>query len=214
MIVWVAGWPHCGSTLIREFIQETFGHNSFSKYLEKKLAFRFGPESVEFSKHWSPKHYMECRQSKKLFLIKTHEAPVDDSPAIYVQRDGRDAVVSLSHFWPDHTLHDLITAQYIRFMDWSTMYRAWHPQDRPNTLYLKFDEIINEPEETAFQIETAFEWDRIGEFTDTTFADGKENFPRLYNDRFNVWQKELVGANLELFNRLHGDVMKECGYAD
>lgn len=214
MILWIAGWPHCGSTLTREYIQEVFGINSYSKYPEEELVFRFGPESLKFSESWSAEVYSQCRQSKKLFLIKTHEIPFDDSPAIYIQRDGRDAVVSLNKFWAHNTIQEIMTGQFSPFTDWSTYYKAWEPRTRTNTVYVQFDEIINSPEVVTKRIVDAFGLKQTGEFdSGKAFQEGQKQWPRLFSGKGETWQKELKGHALEMFWKLHGDVMRECGYA-
>ena len=39
--------------------------------------------------------------SNKVYFVKTHELPSDDSPAILLVRDGRDAMVSFAHYIED-----------------------------------------------------------------------------------------------------------------
>jgi hypothetical protein len=39
-----------------------------------------------------------ARSSQETLLVKTHDLPDDDSPALYLVRDGRDALVSYAHY--------------------------------------------------------------------------------------------------------------------
>lgn len=77
-------------------------------------------------------------------LIKTHAPPKGSEKAIYVVRDGRAASVSLWEFY-DRTisLSDVISGQH-QFGTWSSHLCRWRPWERPNTLFIRYDEILSE----------------------------------------------------------------------
>ena len=49
MITWIAGWPQCGSTLLRQILQECFGVLTVSKYAEPQLDYLFGKGVGDFA---------------------------------------------------------------------------------------------------------------------------------------------------------------------
>jgi hypothetical protein len=101
-------------------------------------------------------------QADGVHFVKTHELATDDVfPAIYVVRDGREALVSLAHFLIDseignighdtavhywQTLHELITTNE-RYVGWSQKVQSW--LHRPRTALVKFEELVKKPVEVV-----------------------------------------------------------------
>jgi hypothetical protein len=67
-------------------------------------------------------------------LIKTHESPPDDNPALYVVRDGRAAAVSLWEYYNRSIPLEQIIAGRHRAGTWSDHLLAWQPWKRSQTL--------------------------------------------------------------------------------
>ena len=101
MIVWLASYPRSGNTYFRILLNRMFGLCNYSVYdtgLSQEqirmlpTARMVGEAPIEGSLN-------SLAQEPKLFIIKTHELPADDTYAtIYIVRDGRDALVSYAHF--------------------------------------------------------------------------------------------------------------------
>ncbi len=221
MICWLAGWPHCGSTLARNFLKDVFGLLSVSMYYEPKLASLFGPEAEIYGASWGLPLYAESRDAGRRVIIKTHDFPFDASPCIYVVRDGRDACASLAKFWK------MSVARAIRgenpfmftgrrnFGTWAAHYASWHPLSRPNTILVKFSDFINCPDGTANRLSAFLEQKQTGRFEDK-FEELKKSkiYPELFDDQNAELRDTIPEHALEMFWRINGQVMKELGYID
>ncbi len=211
MIVWISGWPHSGSALCRMLIEDTLQICTYSKYHEPELGFLFGKKCEDFAECWSMKYWQCCASEKnELYLIKTHEAPLDKNPCIFLLRDGRNAMAGLSKFW-SAPVYKTITAEDSPFMDWTTHYRVWHPHTRPYTLIVHFEDMIKQPE-----IEAA----RIAEFLSVPVKKKFENpqeecrkhWPLLFKPRHSDHKLDFEDYDTDLFWLLHEETMIAAGY--
>jgi len=214
MIVWIAGWPHNGSTLIRQILKDSFGIDTFSKYLEPELDTLFPGADMFRNKLGhdpaSTLEYLRRRKNSAVF-IKTHELPDDDGPAIFVIRDGRDAVCSLSNFyWIP--VASAITGQGVIFGSWSAYYYAWDPETRPNTLVVRFEDMVERPNEVVLpQLEQSLKRPILKEYVDD-FAEKQKQYPYLFKDRVGAWRDIMSESDLALFDKCHGDLNRRLGY--
>jgi len=230
MIVWIAGWPHCGSTLLRTFLRDTFGIASYSKYPEPKLQFAFGKESDAWAEwyHKEPDAALaELDGRDEWYGIKTHDWPTDDRPAIYIARDGRDAIGSLAAFWDvpllpllkdlviqrDHWIAGIRKGMRQEFGSWSTHYRVWDPRIRERTKLVWFSDILDYPEDVRLGLSQFLKKEPTGTWVDR-FDEYKEQWPRMYDDKDSEHRGAMGAEMLDLFWRLHGPVMVELGFAD
>lgn len=77
-------------------------------------------------------------------MVKTHERPKGPEKAIYVVRDGRAASVSLWEFYDrKKSLSNVISGQH-RFGTWSDHIRRWRPWERPNSHFVRNEEILSD----------------------------------------------------------------------
>jgi len=211
MICWIASWPRCGNTLCRLVLQDTLGVRTYSKYAEQDMMFAFGPAAALFGNEWRVEVYNAYDKSDKLWFIKTHEAPMDGNPAIYVARDGRDACVSLSHF-ANQPIQGAILGVNSPFPNWSCHYWSWQPHTRPHTLLVKFGDLLEKPDQVADQVGAMFGIEPRKKF--------ENHFDRLHltsPGMFRVgkrgsWQEEMNEEDLALFWNCHGEVMERLGY--
>ncbi len=118
------------------------------------------------------------KTARDLYFIKTHELPEDDSPAILLVRDGRDAMVSFAHFIDDYAMvqrsgFNAILARAVackerivngrnrfeqslrrviagEYFNWSNHYHAWRTR-RTGCAVVKFESLIAKPGETVQQ---------------------------------------------------------------
>lgn len=154
MIVWLASYPRSGNTLARIALQHLFGIRSRDAYpvtdqSVEKIIGQLPPEMSLAEMAAAPEH---C-------FVKTHEMPGEDQwPAIYLVRDGRDALVPYAHFvlYTQHgipvggnrelfleTLRDLITSTG-HLGGWGPHALAWTRSTAP-TRIVRFEDLAADP---------------------------------------------------------------------
>jgi hypothetical protein len=140
-MIWLASYPRSGNTMLRSVLWHCFGLRSGSVYRndlggDAKLEERCG--HVE----WDGDRIVFTHQQP---IIKTHEPPIDDSPAIYMVREGRAACVSMWKFYDRAIPLVEVVAGNHRFGSWSAHLAAWQPWKRPDTLFIDFDQACADP---------------------------------------------------------------------
>jgi len=165
VIVWLASWPRSGNTFVRILLKTCLGLETYSIYNDPYFA-----EGDEQVKGWvgqiqydgdQEEFLARCRTDPGLHIIKTHSAPIDSSPAIYVVRHGLAASVSYQRY--AHSVEDF----RVSLLDivngrgwagaWGDHVRAWDPLNRPNTLLVRYEALVADPHAEAL---------RLGEFLD------------------------------------------------
>lgn len=150
------------------------------------------------------------RDDDELHFIKTHEVPLDDSPAIYFTRHGLDACIALSHFW-NIPLTFTITGQRCSFGTYSAFYHIWQPFVRPHTFFMRYEELEADADAVA---------DRMGKFIgmepkkkfQNRFDECKGRY-KLFRDREGCRETEPISDHdRALFWKCHGQAMRELGY--
>ena len=141
-MIWLASYPRSGNTLLRTILKQCFDLPSASVY-PSDLG---GVKELE-----AATGHIEHRAGGQLVfpagalpLVKTHEAPSDEKPAIYVIRDPRAVTVSYWHFAGRHqglSLKDVIDGRH-RWGTWGGHVDAWNPRTRPNCLLLQYEMIV------------------------------------------------------------------------
>ena len=94
MIIWLASYPRSGNTFLRIVLHRLYGVPTYSIYDDNDpVAQRVGPDLVGYRPKPADRELM--KDGPELFFTKTHKRHKGDScRAIYLVRDGRDAVVS------------------------------------------------------------------------------------------------------------------------
>src|SRR6187401_788141 len=94
MIVWIASYPRSGNTFLRAVLHALYRVPTYSIYDDDDpVAQRVGPELVGYRR--KPNDRALMADSSEVYLVKTHKRrKIDGYRAIYLVRDGRDAVVS------------------------------------------------------------------------------------------------------------------------
>src|SRR5262249_19570975 len=152
----------------------------------------------------------------KTLLIKTHGPNEPKGRAIYVVRDGRASIDSYYHYHKKYAFEQPSLTEVIagacQFGSWSEHYLAWRPNKRPNTLFLRYEDLIKKPEEIVGQLAQFLERD-AGNGHLPSFEELKARAPTFFRRGDNQdFLSQWTPQQMALFNRLHGAVMEELGY--
>ncbi len=223
MIIWLASYPRSGNTFTRTILWKLLGQKTYSTYPKEMHRMDTEEMGKVVGHEELPEDFnlQEARDCDKVFFIKTHEknSPLfDQDKVIYIVRDGRDAVCSYFHFQRnfDHTTPSLIEIiRDERFpSDWSEHVQSWHPQTRPNTLFLRFEQITKDPIGTARQISkfasVPVQSDQIPSFEELHALS-----PKFFRQgKNNGYKQQMTPSEHKFFWLKHGEAMREMGYTD
>jgi len=225
VIIWLASYPRSGNTLLRLILHECFGLKTWSIYddiadVGSRTEFS---QIVGHNKHGLDQESFtkKASDSSDVYFVKTHDRPRDDQKSIYIVRDGRSAIVSYFHYRMDNdidprpkpSLEDVVAGNDM-FGSWSDHFKAWAPNRRPNTLFLRFDEVVRDPSNAIKKIAAFAELPvlKLNTLPFTALQRVDSKFFRSGSDTKNI--AELQGKALDLFWVLHGELMVELGYVD
>ena len=204
--IWIASFPRSGNTFLRTILWHCFKLRTASVYQDD-----FGENSglgkmvghVELS---SGEKFMEG----ELALIKTHNPPEDNNPTIYIVRDGRAATISLWHFYQKNISLKNIIRGHHRFATWSMHINAWDPWKRPNSLLLKYEDLLHDLpsvlNKLSLYLQKDIESTELPSRKEIADIDGK--WVRNPTD----WRKELKGADLDFFKKTNHKMMSKLKY--
>jgi hypothetical protein len=221
VIAWAASYPRSGNTFLLELLSEAFGFDIASAYPQD------GPPIRGAKGGGGYRPQAEIAPSARTWFVKIHDLPGDRPwPAIYLVRDGRDALVSYTHFTlaergetsaPGEplflrTLRDLILNES-PFGTWSESVRAW--TSRPQCAVARFEDLVRQPLEVVAAALRLIGFDPVvsAAFRMPTFAELKRESPEGFRvGRTGSWREEMP-ADLEgLFWERHGDTARGMGY--
>ncbi len=222
MIVWLPSFPRSGNTLVRLMLKSVWDIQTCSMYDDRDdiganpaVAQRVGHQFLGAN---FDDAYQSMRDSTELFCVKSHDVPIDGGKSIYIARDGRSASYSYWHYQRDYgqrkgerTLADTLIG-FTPFGSWSDHLDAWEPLQRPNTLLLRYEQLVTEPEEQI---------DRIADFLQVRpLRPWKNDFdalhrlePRFFREGSNAPPPKFDDAEESLFWLMHGSWMARLGYA-
>ncbi|MCW5770855.1 MAG: sulfotransferase domain-containing protein [Rhodospirillaceae bacterium] len=174
MIVWIASYPRSGNTLARILLHRVFGIASVSEYAPRRASYAdvpiagqgdvpaFGARDRRLRRLIAEGAYLpydgpfeefldRARSAPERVFVKSHGAPRDASPAIYVVRDGRSALVSQYHYLAARLPEPVSLAEIVCGTDpqsgsWSRHLTDWQPLTRPDTLLLRYEQLAQEPD--------------------------------------------------------------------
>jgi hypothetical protein len=205
----VASYPRSGNTLMRTVLNHCFGLQSASIYPDDLG----GNRPLErYVGHVTPgadgkAHFAD----DAVVLVKTHEIvhPADKRAAIYVVRDGRAACLSIWHYYGKATPLEQIVTGDVRMGTWSDHIQAWRPWERPNTLLVKYEDMIDNLPRVVEQLAAFLKCtpiaDRIPPREEIADVDGRWVRSGRREDSF-------PPEHLELFRRFNGAMMQKLGY--
>ena len=201
--LWIASYPRSGNTYLRSILHTCFGLPSTSVY-PRDLGNNIALE--RYAGHFDADAGHPELTGDKPLLVKTHQRPPDDAPAIYIVRDGRAASVSFWEFQGRRRpLPEIIVNRV-----WSDHVAAWRPWARPDTLLLRYEEMTgNLPVVLR----------RLSEFLDMPLLAGVPptraemaavggRWVREYSD----WRPKISQRDLRLFGAINGEMMRRLGY--
>jgi hypothetical protein len=211
--VFISSYPRSGNTMMRTVLNHCFGLQSGSVY-SNDLG---GNKRLErYVGHVEPHGYGNFRfPPGSIPLLKTHELPVDSTPAIYVVRDGRAACMSVWRFYHKSIPMAQIIPGPVRvgswqFGNWSDHLMAWKPWQRPKTLLVKYEDLCDDLPSVV---------QRVGQFLnrkpikykipprrDIAAVDGR------WVREGRIQPESLSPEHLDLFKQYHGPMMERLGY--
>ena len=219
MIVWLASYPRSGNSFLRILLHESFAIKSYSLAgtREQDVAGEAVGQVVgHVNTDWSNELSAAASLSSERYFVKTHEEPTSPTDrCVYVVRDGRSAVLSYYHYLRefdrlDVSLDDVIDGR-VYAGSWSDHYLRWQPRDRPNTLFMRYEDITFDPESAVKELAdfldltphrmTATDFDRLHRLHPTFFRVGS-----------NAANIAALGSAEPRFRQRHGAVMRELGY--
>ena len=213
----LAGWARSGNSLLRLLIWQVFGIQTFPR--EDEDVYRERLKDCVSAEALAP------GENNGVSFSKTHSAPEDDSPFIFLVRDGRDAIVSFYHYIHTHlhipaSMRQVIcepapigTAEGKPLSGhWSDYFREWNPLESSRGMLVKYEDLLVYPDDIAKQIAVPFGFKPRRKFVN--------NFPALHASQPNGfrtgksggWKDELVGADLKVLWKTHGAVMRLLSY--
>ena len=218
MLVWIASYPRSENSVFRRLLDKVYGVPTNTIYGERRRSLQFSGSDTTLKK---------MAESSRPFFLKTHEkTPADDSPAIYLVRDGRDWMVSYAHFVLheevseaggtesrerfEAVLKDLIEQTQANFGTWSENVLRWI--DRPKTVVVRFEELIAAAEETIKQAIAL-----AGLQLEPLPIVKVPSFEHLHSKNLPEWPSGLVApgiptARLRTFWKRNESAMRRLGY--
>ena len=144
MIIWLASYPRSGNTFFRALLKHVYDIAVYEPYPSDPAL--SAPFKEIIGDGQLPLSLAEMSRRDDRYIVKTHDMPPDGHPAIYLVRDGRDALLSHAQFMLDYdrasaspdgyygTLRQLIEAP--PFGGWSANVMAWTGR-RASTVVVK-----------------------------------------------------------------------------
>lgn len=226
-MIWLASFPRSGNTFLRNILFEAYGLESSTYHRES--TYPLDQNFLQFP------------------LIKTHELPstLEDLdthlPAVYLVRDGRDAVCSLAHHRADliapgsdyyQNLKEAIIADRESFFGgWSRNAEEWLSRA---DLIIRYEDLIDDPLGTVERLRKIYDLPTPDRSKFPTFEDLKYGIPKygagrdhdssenekqdqakkfFRRGRSGSWKQDMPNELHDLFWSYHGDTMEKYGYS-
>jgi len=156
MIVWLASFPGSGSQIVRQHLQAIYGVGT--QHLDPRIGIGQRGLPIPFGSIDDADPSTSNVTKRCPLFVETHELSSDDLPAIYVVRDGRDALSSLARFIVEQEFHCspllsdhayLNTLRRViyyndRFGGWSHHVASW--TDRAaRTAIIQYEQLVKAP---------------------------------------------------------------------
>jgi hypothetical protein len=233
MIVWLASYPRSGNTFFRIILKHVYGLKTFSAHNDPLFG-KLGLSEVVGHEDL-PASIPELRAAKETYFVKTHELPQDQDPAVYIIRDGRDALVSHANFilsfqkkkswwkrslgWAGYNEFEKVLRGLIeqkpRYGGWSEHAVSWVDRPQAKTAVVRYEDLCATPQP---KVETALT--RLGLNLMSLIRGQVPDFAQLQaqnpdffrKGKVGQWRQEMPPALQDLFVQVHGPVMQRFSY--
>ena len=213
MFIWLASYPRSGNGFARRVMAAAFGVGSIEIYRRAGV----NQEAVD--------------SDPEPILVKSHDLPGDDCfPAIYLVRDGRDALVSYT-WWEiqyilnrnsdeisvkefSSILRNHIVQKESRFGGWGENVSNWI--NRKNTVVVRFEDLIRSPVDSLYDAASLLDLklDKKLNPEILSFEELRQLRPAIYRRGvIGSWKDEFPADLLELFWECNGESMSLLGYS-
>jgi hypothetical protein len=210
--------------MFRIMFHNVFGYSTYSKYYTPERGRHrreIDPDrtgAAPLPKEWPDAYKIFTADSKTTYLVKTHDAPEDTGKTIYVVRHGLAVIRSYKHYLHDFNKLEYSLEQVIlgeaRSGSWGRHLDVWNPLERPNTLLVKYEDLVDRPDEQLERIAEFTSFARKTEWVNDFRALHAAN-PKMYREGPKVPPEEgFTQEQQQLFWALHGDWMARLGYGE
>lgn len=238
MIIWLASYPRSGNTFFRILMKQIYGITTYSIYNDPLFDHLKGSSDIVGHKKLDI-NVEKMAFEDRIFFVKTHHLPSDESPAIYLVRDGRDSVVSYAHYkmsfenqsfrnkikktfknwlgWDEYTetLKNLITDSQSDYGNWSENANQWTHR-KALTITLKFEDLIANPIDCidSALINIGFQGQLSREKQKTpSFNELQSQWSKFFRKgKIGSWKDEMSSDLEQMFWLKHGFMMEKLGY--
>ncbi len=213
MKLWIASYPRSGNSLTRFVLVDVFGLKTTSAFRKETESLARG--TMLTGPYNFAGHYDECDFTPPGWIgVKTHDStPPDEAAALYVVRDGRSALVSYWHFNCHYQKREVpmeeVIAGKVFGGSWSDHVRQW--LDRPNTLVVKYDDLLHRLPQEVERISAFLGQDPIGEFSQP-FAMMQERAPHAFRAADDAKNIAEMMPYIDIFDDHHAETMRRLGY--
>ncbi len=203
MLIWLASYPRSGNTFFRILLNRLYGFNTTTGYDDNDpVAQMIGPQFVGYE----PRQYAleNLVNRPEISFVKTHRQPhrvsCGDQPAIYLVRDGRDAIVSFAHFRAQAQLKQgkpvdiyqlmkaLILEESLGTGNWGQNVLHWLKRSAP-PLVIRYEQLILDPQREVARALTYFNLDISGKTPSSA-----PSFPELQTINPAFFRRGVVGS--------------------
>jgi Sulfotransferase domain len=218
--LWLASYPRSGNTFLRIIVERKFGLPTYSIYRVEGQTYHDPSADALEQAPFLPRDWRQRLTSSAnapLTVIKTHDLPEHDGRAIYLVRNGPAAIDSYYHYHKQFSFEQPSLTEVIagacQFGSWSDHYFSWKPQTRADILFLKYEELVAQPEQMIPRI-SEFLGLAPGESRLPAFGELKAKVPAFFRRGADQdFLADWTPAQLALFRQLHAPAMQELGYS-
>lgn len=226
MKCWIASFPRSGNTFFRNILYYVYGIESSTWH--KEAGYPVDENYADFD-------------FVKTHLLPSELEPKDETiPAIYLVRDGRDALVSIAHHKSDivepgsdfenNLKEAILAAEGSYFGGWSNNVTQWVKRA---AIIIKYEDLISNPKKAFERIEKIIplplgNWENLPDFKSMKYGkpkyggqttskiikiDEKEFAKKFFRKGISgSWKNEFSNDYLNIFWQLHGEAMESMGY--
>ena len=209
--IWLASWPRSGNTLLRVILHHCFGLRTTSVYKNDLEGNNYLEQATgHFEISAPPENVSEP------WLVKTHELPPDNAPAIYIVRDGRAATASYCEFkrnqpksFQNIPLWQAI-AGYRPRITWSGHVQAWYPWQRPHTLLVRYEDMTADLPSVLSALAAFLKRPTVSAKLPNRSDLAARGWPWVRNP--SDWRTAFTPYTMRLFARFNATMMTRLGY--